>query len=129
MHTDSPTDGGDVEAIQAVARDYLDGMVYADESKLRSAFHPAAAVVGHTGVRLDWDTVVSFVAAVLRDGGPAAGTPYFAEIIAIEVTGDLAMVKLVDDYLGNRFTDYLTFLRHDGRWRICHKAFFEHPRE
>ena len=26
--------------LQALARDYLDGMFYADEAKLRSAFHP-----------------------------------------------------------------------------------------
>ena len=121
--------GSELEAIRAVARDYLDGMVYADEARLRSAFHPLAAVVGFNRCRLERDTVDAFVAAVLRDGGPPPGTPYFAEIVAIDVTGDIAMVKLVDDYLGSRFTDYLTMLKHEGGWVIVHKAYYERPRD
>ena len=60
-------------------------------------------------------SVDAFVAAVLRDGGLPSGTPYFAEIIAIDATGDIASVKLTDDYLGSRFTDYLTMLHREGR--------------
>ena len=125
MSGEASAPGSELEAIRAVARDYLDGMVYADETRLRGAFHPQAAVVGHTGHRLDWDSVDAFLAAVLRDGGPPAGTPYFAEIVAIDVTGDLALVKLVDDYLGSRFTDYVTMIKQEGRWAIAHKAFYE----
>ncbi len=120
----------DVAAIRATARAYLDSMVYVDEAKLRSAFHPQAAVVGYNRGELEWDTLDAFVAAVLRDGGPSRGTPYFAKIIAIDVTGDIAMVKLSDDYPGSRFTDYLDHtLRCEGQWEIVHKAFFEHQTE
>lgn len=116
----------DVAAVRTVARNYLDGMVYADEKKLRSAFHPRAAVVGRGPGGLEWDSVDAFVAAVLRDGGPPAGTSYFAEIISVDITGDLAVVKLTDDYLGARYTDYLTMLWHEERWTIIHKAFHQH---
>lgn len=118
--------GTEVAAVRTVAGNYLDGMVYADEKKLRSAFHPRAAVVGRGPGGLEWDSVDAFVAAVLRDGGPQTGTSYFAEIISVDITGDLAMVKLTDDYLGARYTDYLTMMCNDGRWTIIHKAFHQH---
>ena len=35
------------------------------------------------------------------------GTPYNAEIIVLEVAFDIAVVKVVDDWLGERYTDYL----------------------
>ncbi len=34
----------------------------------------------------------------------------------VRQTGDVATVKLEDDYLGARFTDYLTLINHEGRW-------------
>ena len=55
-----------------------------------------------------------------------AGTPYFAEIVSVDVTGDTAVVKLIDDYLGIRFTDYLTMVKTEGRWIIINKAFYVH---
>lgn len=121
--------GEDDLGIRATARAYLDGMVYADEAMLRGAFHAQAAVVGHSRGGLEWDTLDAFVAAVLRAGGPPLGTPYFAEIETIDRTCDIAMIRLADDYLGSRYTDYLTLLKHDGRWLIVHKAFYEHAED
>ncbi len=112
----------------AVAREYLDGMFYADESKLRRAFHPQCLQVGHYRGQLLHDPLDAFIEAV--KGGPALnpGTPYYSEIDLIGVTGDIAVVKVVDDWLGDRYTDYLTMLKHDGNWSIVHKAFTVHPK-
>ena len=50
----SPTQcEGEHAELVAVARDYLDGMFYADETKLRRAFHPQSLQVGHYRGRLE----------------------------------------------------------------------------
>jgi hypothetical protein len=64
---------------------------------------------------------------VKHEGALPVGTPYFAEIVSIDIAGDTAVVKVIDDYLGMRFTDYLTMVRTDDRWVIVNKAFYVHP--
>ena len=123
----SQTPGTEFAALRAVTLEYLDGMIYADEAKLRRAFHPQCLLVGHFGGRLEYDPVDLFIAQVMKGGGLAPGTPYFAEIVSIDVAGDIAVVKSTNDFLGLRYTDYLTMLKHEGRWCIVNKAFYGHP--
>lgn len=118
--------GSEYAALRAVACDYLDGMMYADEVKLRRAFHPKCLVVGHFRGRLEYDPLDTFIDACKKEGSIPPGTPYFAEIVSIDITGDTAVVKLIDDYLGIRFTDYLTMVKTEGRWIIVSKAFYVH---
>ena len=119
--------GSAFSALHSVARDYLDGMIYADEAKLRRAFHPKCLVVGHFRGKLEYDPLDAFIAACKTEGSLPPGTPYFAEIVSIDIAGDTAVVKLIDDYLGVRFTDYLTMVMTEGRWVIVNKAFYVHP--
>ena len=126
MASASHETGTAFSALQAVARDYLDGMMYADEAKLRRAFHPKCLVVGHFRGRLEYDPLDAFIDACKKEGSIPSGTPYFAEIVSMDVTGDIAVVKLIDDYLGTRFTDYLTMVKIEGRWIIVNKAFYVH---
>ena len=118
--------GAELDALRAVTQDYLDGMIYVDEAKLRHAFHPKCLIVGHFRGRLEYDPLDDFIAAVKKEGGPPAGTPYFAEIVSIDIAGDTAVVKSTNDYLGTRFTDYLTMLKTGGRWVIVNKVFYAH---
>jgi hypothetical protein len=73
----SPTQcEGEHAELVAVARDYLDGMFYADESKLRRAFHPQSLQVGHYRWRLGYDpldTFVKFVMGGRYQAGPKRG--------------------------------------------------------
>ena len=55
--------GGAFSALHAVTRDYLDGMMYADEAKLRRAFHPKCLVIGHFRGRLEYDPLDAFIGA------------------------------------------------------------------
>jgi len=115
------------EAILAVIRDYLDGMVFADESKLEAALHPRWHCIGHFDGALEWSSRAEFVAAC-RKAKPEEPDPgYFREVASLEVVGDTAQAKVVDDYLGIRFTDWLTLLKHEGRWQIVTKVFYAHP--
>ncbi|MGE0500005.1 MAG: nuclear transport factor 2 family protein [Rhizobiaceae bacterium] len=115
-----------VDALERVVRDYLDGMVFADATRLREAFHPEVRIIGHFNGRLEWSTLDEFIADCEKAGAAPANEPYYWEILSADVTGDIAMIKLSDDYLGIRFTDYLTLLNQEGRWRIVNKTFFAH---
>lgn len=111
------------EAIAAVIADYVEGMVLADEAKLRRAFHPRACSIGHFAGALEWDGLDAFVAVVLASRDPAAPAPRW-KILSTEVTGDTALVKVEDDFIGDRFIDTLTLLHHEGRWQIVAKVFW-----
>ena len=52
---------------------------------------------------------------------------FFFIFQAIDVTGDAAAVKLIDDYFDLRFTDYLSLLLIGQRWVIVNKVYFLHP--
>ena len=88
--------------------------------------HPKCLIVGHFRGRLEYDPLDSFIEACKKEGSVPPGTRYFAEIISIDVAGDTAVVKLIDDYLGIRFTDYLTMVMTEGRWVIVNKVFYVH---
>jgi hypothetical protein len=44
-------------------------------------------------------------------------------IAALEVSGDIASVKVVEDYPRSRYIDYLSLVRFDGAWRIVNKVY------
>lgn len=116
-----------IDAVCQVVRDYLDGMVYGDETRLRRVFHPECIQIGHYQGRFVYETLDQFIAAVKAERVLPEGTPYFNEIVSIDITGDTAMVKVIDDYLDMRFTDYLTLIEHEGRWSIVSKTYYVHP--
>ncbi|MDH4559491.1 nuclear transport factor 2 family protein [Pseudomonas sp. BN411] len=117
----------DRDAIRQVVRDYVDGMVFADENRLRSAFHPDCRIIGHFQGDLEWLSVNDFAGSI-RDAGPvlAEGAAPVWEILALDITGDSAAVKVVDDYADLRFTDYLSLLKLGGRWTIINKLYYLH---
>jgi hypothetical protein len=113
-------------AVEKAVRDYLDGMIYVDADQLRRAFHPRAHVIGHWEGSLEWSSLDEFIAACVAAGAAPKGQPYNSEIQSCDVTGDAATVKLTVDYLGVRFTDYLSLLDEGGRWQIVNKVFYAH---
>lgn len=114
-------------AIREVLRDYVEGMVFADEARLRRAFHPNCKVIGHYQGELEWLGLDDFVAAVLAGGSAAPDSQTFWEIQALDVSGDSAAVKVLDDYLDMRFTDYLSLLHTASGWVIVNKLYYLHP--
>ena len=119
----------DAGRIDAVVRDYLDGMVFADEARLHAALHPRFCCIGNFEGGLEWDSRDAFIAGVKANAAPPADGRYYSRVLSTDVTGDTAAVKVENDYLGMRFTDYLTLLRLDGGWVIVNKVFHHHAGE
>lgn len=118
------------DAVRAVVVDYLEGMVWGDEAKLRRAFHPEALQVGHFGDTYEFFPLQQFIDWIKAEETEAEGTPITAELLAIEVTGTVAVAKLTDTCFGTDFTDYLIMVKDSpgpgGRWQIVTKAYHVH---
>jgi hypothetical protein len=110
--------------IDLVVRNFVIGMLTADEDLLRQTFHPRCRIIGHFHGELEWLSVDDFVAALLAEG-PVPGEPFW-QVQAVDVSGDAASVKLIDDYGEMRFTDYLSLLKIEGRWVIVNKLYHHH---
>jgi len=116
----------DIAAIRSVVRLYLEGMIYGEPEKLRQAMHPLCMQAGHDKARYEFFPRDEFIALVGQEKPQPAGSYYPAEFQMIDVTGDMAMVKLSDDCFGYSWTDYLTLIKHEGAWQIVMKAFYGH---
>jgi hypothetical protein len=116
----------EVEAIRRVVTDYLEGMIYGQAERLQGAMHPLCMQAGHYKGNYEFFSRDAFIEALKSEKMEAPGTPYKAQIISIDVTGDVAVAKVNDDCFGTSFTDYLTLIKDDGRWQIVMKAFFDH---
>jgi len=116
----------DREHISVVIRNYVEGMVFADEVLLRHAFHPACHIIGHYHRELEWLSLDEFISAIKAEGPAPKEVKPFWETISVDITGDAAAVKVMDDYVDMRFTDYLSLLKINERWMIVNKLYFFH---
>lgn len=118
--------GKSFAAIASAIEDYYLGMIEADEARLRRAMHPRCFCIGHYEGRLEWDDRELFIAGVKAAfPGKDALRPRCC-VLAIDVTGDTAVARVENDYIGQRFIDYLTLLRGGDAWVITNKAFVHH---
>ncbi len=113
-----------VNAVQEAVQLYFDGLYNNDVDKLRKAFHPQAELVGIYKGHFAWISLEDFLAPIGKSKSPAErGDAYNNHIVSIDLTGDVAIAKVDDEYAGQRFTDYLTLHKFDEGWRIVHKAY------
>ncbi len=104
---------------------YFDGFYEGDVDKLKSIFHPSC----HLYSALDADLMDSDMEAVYGRVGNRVkpserGDPKEDGIITIDQSGpECAFAKVMIALGDNRFTDYLTLLKLDGRWQIIGKTF------
>jgi hypothetical protein len=116
-------------AIEAVVTDYLEGMIWNDPERLRRAMHPLAMQSGHYKGQFEFYDRDAFIESLENEKTAEPGTPYEARIVSIDMTGDVAVVKVENTCFGTSFTDYLTLIRVGDRWQIVMKAFFDHAHE
>lgn len=101
-------------------------MIYGQPSLLKTAMHPLCMQAGHFNGVHEFFNRDEFIESLAEADKLAPGAPYNFKIVSVDITGDVAVVKVEDDCLGTSFTDYLTLIKHDGRWQIVMKAFFDH---
>jgi hypothetical protein len=123
-------DRTDLELIQQTVQYYFDGLYHSDIEKLNKAFHPNAQVIGYFQGTLMFNSLEQFLEFVKATPAPSkSGEKYDMRIVSIDMTGNEAVAKVEDLYLGFRFTDYLSLLNIEGTWVIINKTFYHEPKE
>lgn len=117
----------DSAAVRAVVERYLRGLKFNDTMALRDAFWPDAKLyyVGRDGQLAQWTQASWYASFAGNVGHEEQGD---LRIAALDVTRDIASVKVVEDYARSRYIDYLSLVRWQGRWRIVNKIYTSEPR-
>ena len=116
--------------IQQTVQYYFDGLYHADIEKLKKAFHQNSQVIGYFQGNFLFETLEQFIEFVRATPAPSrSGEEYDMRIVSIDMTGNEAVAKVEDLYLGFRFTNYLSLLNVDGNWLIVNKTFYHEPKE
>ncbi len=123
-------DKTNLELIQQTVQYYFDGLYHSDIEKLKKAFHPNAQVIGYFQGTLLFNSLEQFLEFVKATPAPSeSGEKYDMRIVSVDMTGNEAVTKVADLYLGFRFTDYLSLLKIDGNWVIVNKTFYHEPKD
>ena len=111
--------------IEAVVQTYLDGLYEGDADKLASVFHPTSSLTYEEGGALTPLPRDEWLKAVReRPSGKARGLARHDHVLQIDMaTPTMAFVKLKCALPPLFFTDYLSFLKIEGKWQVAQKVF------
>ena len=109
-------------AIRAALEHYLLGHATGDGAHHAMVFHDVANLYWIRDGELATRTSADYIAGA--PGEPAEDeAERRREITMVDVTGDAAVAKIVLDYPDALLTDYMSFLKIDGEWKIVNKIF------
>ena len=118
-----------IDLIQQTIQLYFDGLYHSDVEKIKKAFHPSSQVSGFFDGNLSIMPLNQFVNFLKATPPPSeTGEEYDMKIVSMDITGNEAIVKVEDLYLGLRFTDYLSLLLIDNSWVIVNKVYYYQPK-
>jgi hypothetical protein len=113
-----------LDAICKTVQRYFEGMHFGDAARLRRALHPNAHLFGYyhgdfSRVSLEeWMTEVEGM-----DKPSETGEVFDMRVVATDVSGPTAQVKVAELYAGLRYTVYLSLMLIDGEWKIVNKLY------
>lgn len=121
------TTGDDAAAVRSVVGAYLYGLKFNNVDSLRRAFHADARL---NFVKRDGSLGQLSQEEWYRGFAASAGKEEEGDlrIASLDISKDVASVKVVETYPKSRYTDYLNLVRWDGSWRIVNKVYTAEPR-
>lgn len=113
------------QAVREVIQQYIDGTYQGDVKSLRDCFHSEAVMNGYVQERLLIGGPEPFFKNIEDSPSMAkTGAPFKAEIIFLDVVGNIASVTLKETgYRDMVFTDYFHLLKEQDEWKIISKTF------
>ncbi len=114
-----------IQSITETLGDYFSGIYDGDAGKLERVFLPEASLFSATDGPLIAMPVADYVDVVRNRPSPAStGAVNTDCIYSIDLAApEMALAKVGLSVPPKIFTDYLTLLKVDGRWRIIAKAY------
>ncbi|MCP4751560.1 MAG: nuclear transport factor 2 family protein [Proteobacteria bacterium] len=123
---------GNASEMDLIARTvqlYFEGMYHSDVGKLKEAFHSDAFLTGNYEGSYARLSVGDWLGMIEKTPAPSQnGEVYDMNVVSVDINQTVASVKVKDLYLGLRFTDYLSLMKIDGKWKIVSKVFYHKPR-
>ena len=115
----------ELAAIEAAVTDYLDGLYEGDADKLARVFHPTSALTFELNGELKPLPRDEWLAGVRsRPSAKSQGLQRSDHVLQIDMSSATsACVKLKCAIPPRYFTDYLCFLKVEGRWQVAQKVF------
>jgi hypothetical protein len=115
----------DIRALEAAVQTYLDGLYEGDADKLAAVFHPTSSLTYEEGGALTPIPRDEWLKAVReRPSAKSRGLVRHDHILQIDLASPtMAFVKLKCALPPLFFTDYLSFLKIEGRWQVAQKVF------
>jgi hypothetical protein len=112
----------DEAGVRAALNHYIQAHATGDGSHMKIAFHPSANLYfirdGKYAERTSADYAAGF-----SGRPPADEAQRKRRIESVDIAGTAAQAKIVLEYPGVTFTDYMTLLKIDGEWKIVAKVF------
>jgi len=115
----------DESQIRDTIQTYFDCMYESSAKKAHAAFHSNAKITGYLEDGLHEMTVTdfaNFVESQLPSPKEKGELPRL-DILSIDIAGNTAAARILDDYLGMTFLDTLSLLKEGDRWSIYNKLF------
>ncbi|KZN44093.1 hypothetical protein N474_23490 [Pseudoalteromonas luteoviolacea CPMOR-2] len=110
----------DIEAIKSLVHSYCEGLHNADVNILQSIFSDDV-VLKAPDIRR---TLKEWLLLVEKRPVPSElGLPFSYQILAVDIVGEQAMVKLVCPLFEHVYIDYLGLLKERGQWIIVNKMY------
>jgi len=115
----------DDKQIENTIQTYFDCMYESSAEKAHTAFHPNAKITGYLEDGLHEMTVTDFANFVESQlpSPKEKGESARLDILSIDISGNTAVARVRDDYLGMTFLDTLSFLKEGDKWSIYNKLF------
>lgn len=114
----------DIRALTTLAQTYFDAAYEMNAEKFGSIFHRASSVtrVGEDGA-VNVTPIETWLVSVASLPSPKLqGLTRRDEILSVDITGELALLKLKLQIPPRYFTDMLSCLRVAGTWKIAQKV-------
>jgi hypothetical protein len=112
----------DEAGVRTALNHYIQGHATGDGAHMRIAFHPNANLYfirdGKYAERTSADYAAGFSGRPATDEGQRK-----RRIESVDIAGTAAQAKIILEYPGVTFTDYMTLLKIAGEWKIVAKVF------
>lgn len=111
----------DAKAVAAVMDAYIAGTKNRDVAGLKAIFHPDALMSGYFGPDIMIGTPQPFFHELAVN---EIAPDYAAHVVSVEVTGNTALGRIVEDnLLGLSFVNDFHLIKMDGAWLIISKLY------
>ena len=109
-------------AIKTLVDDYFAGIYESDAARLQEIFDPRCWLFGENRNGSHGFPLEGFIEQIASAPAPmAVGEPFDMQLLSLDRSGPVAVVKLAVRYQDRRYTDYLTLQKAAGAWRIVGK--------